>query len=627
MTKTTRLRVFQQQIQRLERRLVDLTAVSNRLSWLRAMVFFTGLIASGLVFFFYGPWLFAVSLIASTVLFSLAVYAHQRIELAVARHRGWREIKLTQIARMQLDWAHIPLLSRQQPRFEHPFEADLDLIGERSLYQLLDTTVSLEGSRQLRSWLTEPIPDLQQIIRRQQLVRELIPRHLFRHKLILNTTVAANTAKIWHAQRLLTWLEQPAEAGLGLWVIIAGLLVVANAGLFWLNYLGLIPAVWQATLVIYFALLFFKSGATKELFHEALALQDALKQLDAVFRQLERYSYRQTPHLKSLCAPFLDKNRRPSTYLTRINRVVLLAGLRENPFVWLLLNLVFPWDFFVAYRLDRVKDQMAEPAPRWLESWFELDALTALANFGYLNPDYTLPEILERRSDDLKPVFATQAVGHPLLPDEARVCNDFTLCQLGDIVIVTGSNMSGKSTFLRTIGINLALAYAGGPVCARTLQTGLFRMFTCIKVSDSVTSGISYFYAEVKRLRALLDELERDHPLPLFFFIDEIFRGTNNRERLMGSRAYVRALASQRGVGLISTHDLELVKLADEVSTIHNYHFKDDVAGDRMVFDYTLRAGPCPTTNALKLMALEGLPIPGKSDEGDSHLNTLNRPI
>lgn len=609
MTKTSHLRVFQQQIQRLEQRLASLTIISNRLSWLRAIIFFSGLLISGIIFFFYGPWLFAVSLIISVILFSLSVYVHQQIEFAVARHRGWREIKLTQIARMQIDWPNIPQLSRRQPSFDHPFEGDLDLLGERSLHQLLDTTVSLEGSQRLRAWLTNPIPDLPQITRRQQLVKELRPRYLFRHKLILNTTVAANTAKIWDAQRLLTWLQQSGDGSLGLWLAIGGSLVIINAILFWLNYLGLIPAVWQVTLVIYFGLLLFKSSTTKNLFDEAITLQDALKQLNAVFRQLERFSYQQTPHLQSLCAPFLDKNNRPSTHLTRINRGVILAGLRENPFMWLLLNLVLPWDFFVAYRLNQAKEKMAQPAPHWLEAWFELDALSALANFGYLNPTYALPTIFEA---DLKPpdvVFQAAELGHPLLPEADRICNDFTINNLGDIAIVTGSNMSGKSTFLRTIGINLALTYAGGPVCATQLQTCLFRLFTSIKVSDSVTSGISYFYAEVKRLKALLNELECDHSLPLFFFIDEIFRGTNNRERLTGSRAYVRALAAQRGVGLISTHDLELVKLADEVVTISNYHFRDDVTGDRMVFDYTLRTGPCPTTNALKLMALEGLPV------------------
>ncbi|HMQ52419.1 MAG TPA: hypothetical protein PKD98_10025 [Anaerolineae bacterium] len=155
----------------------------------------------------------------------------------------------------------------------------------------------------------------------------------------------------------------------------------------------------------------------------------------------------------------------------------------------------------------------------------------------------------------------------------------------------------------------MALAYAGGPVCAKSLSTRIFRLFTCIKVSDSVTDGTSYFYAEVKRLRALLTALEATESLPLFFFIDEIFRGTNNRERLIGSRSYLQTLVAQHGVGLVSTHDLELTKLADMISQITNYHFRDDIAGDQMIFDYKLHPGPCPTTNALKIMRLEGLPV------------------
>jgi DNA mismatch repair ATPase MutS len=192
---------------------------------------------------------------------------------------------------------------------------------------------------------------------------------------------------------------------------------------------------------------------------------------------------------------------------------------------------------------------------------------------------------------------------------EKKVVNDFAMHKAGEAVIITGSNMSGKSTFLRTLGINLCLAFAGGPVNAGTLQTCLFRIFTCIKVSDSVTGGYSYFYAEVKRLRALLSELERDSGYPLFFLIDEIFKGTNNRERLIGSQAYIQALVGKNCLGVISTHDLELVKLADISPEIKNYHFKEDVIDGQMVFDYILRPGPCPTTNALKIMQMEGLPI------------------
>jgi len=169
--------------------------------------------------------------------------------------------------------------------------------------------------------------------------------------------------------------------------------------------------------------------------------------------------------------------------------------------------------------------------------------------------------------------------------------------------------MSGKSTFLRTLGTNLCLAYAGGPVNASSLQASLFKLYTCIKVSDSVTDGYSYFYAEVRRLKGLLTELERSSDFPLFFLIDEIFKGTNNRERQIGSRAYIQALVGQNCMGVISTHDLELVNLADTLPGIKNYHFKEDVIDGRMVFDYVLRPGPSPTTNALKIMQMEGLPV------------------
>jgi DNA mismatch repair ATPase MutS len=169
--------------------------------------------------------------------------------------------------------------------------------------------------------------------------------------------------------------------------------------------------------------------------------------------------------------------------------------------------------------------------------------------------------------------------------------------------------MSGKSTFLRTLGVNLVLAFSGGPVDAANFETAFFRLHTCIRISDSITSGISHFYAEVKCLKSLMNTLEGSHNLPLLYLIDEIFQGTNNRERLIGSRAFIRALAGQEGVGLISTHDLELSHLAEEIPSLHNSHFEDSVSDGRLLFDYHIQPGPSPTTNALKIMALEGLPI------------------
>lgn len=205
--------------------------------------------------------------------------------------------------------------------------------------------------------------------------------------------------------------------------------------------------------------------------------------------------------------------------------------------------------------------------------------------------------------------FVAHDIGHPLIAAEERVGNGFSVLEFGTTTIVTGSNMAGKSSFLRTIGVNIRLALAGAPVLASSLRLVPFRVAASITVTDSVTDGFSFFYAEVTRLKALLDELKRPHPYPLFFLIDEIFRGTNNRERLIGSRSFVQALTGCYGMGVIATHDLELVKLGKTNPNIRNAHFRDDVQGDRMVFDYKLHPGPCPTTNALRIMRLAGLPI------------------
>ncbi len=272
------------------------------------------------------------------------------------------------------------------------------------------------------------------------------------------------------------------------------------------------------------------------------------------------------------------------------------------------LNTLLPWDLFFTYRLHLAKQSIRQHLSVWLNVWHELEALCSMATFADLHPDYVYPDIQDTTSG-AAPVFTAKDIGHPLIDDTAKVKNDFTVDALGRVVIITGSNMSGKSTFLRTLGVNLRLAYMGAPVNATAFSTSLMRVYTCLQVNDSINDGISFFYAEVKRLKALLDAFRVDQRYPLFFLVDEIFRGTNNRERLIGSRAYIRALAGGHGVGLIATHDLELVQLEAEIPHIQNCHFREESKEGKMVFDYALHAGPCPTTNALRIMELEGLPV------------------
>lgn len=601
--KATRLLTLKRQVTRLDSRLADLARISNRYAQIRFFVFLaaTGIALALLITV--GTWHgLAAGMTGIIVVIGLA-RIHRRVKDGITRFTIWRTIKLTHIARMELDWQQLPPPMPAPERSGYSFEIDLDLTGEHSLHRLLDTSVSREGSRRLLDWLATTTPEPAVIRDRQMLVGELTPLVIFRDKLRLRATLG--TTRRWEGKRLLAWISQAVPAlhvPPRLLSVLIGLAII-NAVLFVLSRTAGLPPYWGLSFIVYVGIYLTYVQRLGDPFSAALTLSDPLNELHAIFDYLETYRYGKNTRLKTLNAPFLEGERRPSVQLRRLTRVISAASLRGNPLLWTMISSIFPWDIAVAHALNKRREAIIHLLPEWLETWFELEALMSLANFAYLNPDYTFPEL------DVKPVFTARALGHPLIPASARVTNDFTLSKLGEVALVTGSNMSGKSTFLRTLGLNLCLTFAGGPVCAASLHTLPFRLFTSIRVTDSVTDGISYFYAEVKRLKALLDALEMDHPLPLFFLIDEIFRGTNNRERLTGSRSYIRALAGQHGVGAISTHDLELVRLADEMPSLKNYHFTESVVDRRMLFDYKLRSGPCPSTNALKIMQMEGLPV------------------
>ena len=609
LSRERRQAALARQITRLQRRLAELSVLDNRFTWARLLVFVTGFLLSGALFFRYGPTLWLPAAVVSLAAFAVVVALHRRLSAGIRRFELWQQLKATHLARMNLDWSQLPPEQSISIPPEHPFAIDLDFIGPRSLHRLIDVAVSQGGSRQLAQWLLDNDPTIEASTARQELVRELSPLVLFRDKLALNGRLGATGDNGgWNSAHFEDWLNKPGPDR-RMKSLLLGLLLLAaiNAALFILNQAGLLGVWWPYTLALYFGLYLTLGRDIRDVFAAALSFQDALQQLTKLFDFLETYRYANGSRLQALCRPFLDTVSRPSLQVRRISRVVNATGLSRNPVLWLVLNALLPWDLLFAYQLHGLRRNIAAQLPRWLDVWFRLEALSSLANLHYLNPHYTFPLL---HSNPEGAPFAAQELGHPLIPQQQKVRNDFRIASIGQVDLITGSNMSGKSSFLRTLGVNLRLAYAGGPVDARRLETILFRLFTSIRVTDSVTDGVSYFYAEVKRLKALLEALQAPDPRPLFFLIDEIFRGTNNRERLLGSRAYIRQLSGKNGVGVIATHDLELVQLATELEQVNNYHFRDAVENGRMIFDYTLRPGPSPTTNALKIMAQEGLPVP-----------------
>jgi ABC-type multidrug transport system fused ATPase/permease subunit len=604
-----RLDLLERQMELLSKRIDRLDRRSNRYSWTRVAIFFGGLGVSLLAFFVNG-WLCAALVVFTLLAFAIAAYYHNKIDRSLARNSVLLHIRRTQVARMRLDWEHIPDRYRAEPRLEHPFEIDLDITGPHSLHRLLNTAVSREGSTRLANWLLSTKPDPAATQQRQQLVRELTPLVRFRDKLLLNSLIASqHMAEQVEGERLQRWLSQHMpSASLPLLFWITALLNALTLVLLALNLFVAMPQFWIFTLVGGLLFFFLTAKQRGDIFEDASYLRYSFATISAVFTYLEQYPYGRHPHVRQLCEPFwADHTQSPSRLLQRVGRISSAATLKNNGLLWLIVNALIPWDAYCAYRLSQYKERISQRLPTWLHVWFELEALCSLATFAYLNPEYTMPEVVSH--EDQTVLFEAQTLGHPLLPVEKKVTNSFSLDRSGEVIIITGSNMAGKSTFLRTLGINLCLAYAGGPVNAQRLRVSLLRIFTCIRVSDSVTEGYSYFYAEVRRLRHLLDALELSNEYPLFFLIDEIFKGTNNRERLIGSRSYIRAMVGRNCVGAISTHDLELVKLAESVPQVQNYHFREEVVNGNMIFDYILRPGPCPTTNALKIMQMEGLPI------------------
>ena len=537
---------------------------------------------------------------ALVIAFVVAARRHARLDRAQARWRAWRQIRLDRRARLARDWTRLPPPLDARAPADHPFAGDIQTLGPRSLHHLVDAAGTDGGRRRLADWLLTAAPDADVIAGRQALVRDLVAARTFRDRLALASRLAGPI----DTRALGALAGQPdREPALRRALLATGAALALMVGLAAGFAAGAIPPLFVFGYLAYALVYVVLFRDLSEALGEARTLADTLGALSDLFAVAERAAPR-GDRLEALLAPFADPARRPSAVVRRVERVVTALSVRQNGLLWLLLNALFPWDVWFTLRLARLQRTVGDVLPRYVEAWSTLEAAASLAEFADLN---ALPFPTVRSGAT---AFRGERLVHPLLPPGVAVPNTFEIEAAGRVAIVTGSNMSGKSTFLRTLGANLVLAYAGGPVAAASLDAAPMRLTAILNVADSVQDGISYFYAEVRRMRALLDAVAADDARPVFFLIDEILRGTNNRERFQGSRAVVEALArSGRALGVLSTHDLDLARIDGAAFT--NLHFRDDVTDGTMTFDYTLHDGPSTTTNALRVMAAMGLPTGG----------------
>jgi len=562
-----------------------------------ALVFVGGLVWGRL-----GAWAgWAVA--ADAVGFVALVLVHARVH--ECRDRASAALRFHQrgLARMDHAWDALPRASERFKSTFHPFANDLDIFGHASLMQMVDATETRLGEDRLAKLLSLEDPGAwpAEVQARQEAVRDLTARPAFREALATAGGVLADEKP--DPLPLLAWAED--QRGLSPALAVAGwVLPAATFAVIALGSLGLRGAVVTLVVVGQLAIGIALGARLTAMLSVASDRQSAATRWRSMIAALEAEPF-EAPLLRELRERLASGTRQASEEIASLERIVGYVDARRNEVFRLLIGPLLLWDVHCAFALLRWRRRAGMHVRGWLDALGEVEALASLAGFAFEHPDFAWPELADG------PVLDARGLAHPLLPDGRRVGNDVILPAAGHALVVTGSNMSGKSTLLRALGVNAVLAFAGAPVCAAALRIGAARVATSMRIEDSLEEGVSHFYAELRALKRVLDLAHRPGGPPVLFLLDEILHGTNSRERVVGACAVVRVLVEDGALGAVSTHDLGITALERELGgRVENVHFEEQVAGDTMTFDYVLRPGIVQSSNALRLMRAVGIAVP-----------------
>jgi hypothetical protein len=585
---------------RLEARRAEvsrLDAADARVARLRLAVF---LALAAVAWLAFGPGAIGAGWLAIPgAAFVALMVRHDRVLRARARAR--RAVAFHEAALARLD-GRFAGLGTPGDRFldpEHPYAADLDLFGAGSLFELLCAARTYPGEERLAAWLLSPSPPAE-VRARQRAVAELAPRLDLREDLaVLGEDVRAGV----DAPSLAAWGESPPL--LPRWARGVGLALAAAAlgGLgLWIAGLGPVPLV--VVLLVAWAAGRLTRAAVARTLGGVERPAEELKVLALLLARLEAERV-EDPRLEELLLELRGGDGAASDAVRRLVAVAARAEWVANQF-FAPIGFALQWTLLHAAAVERWRARHGRRLRGWLDALAELEALSSLAGHAYEHPDDAVPVVLDRAPGE-PAVLSGDALGHPLLP--RAVPNPVRLGGGAGpaALLVSGSNMSGKSTYLRTVGVNVVLALAGARVRAARLELTTLQPGATLRIQDSLQAGRSRFYAEITRLKALADLAARG--VPLLFLLDEILHGTNSHDRRIGAEAVVRGLLARGAIGLVTTHDLALTELAGSEGALANAHFEDQVADGGIAFDYRLRPGVVTHSNALALMRAVGLPV------------------
>ena len=579
---------YSRRLQAREQQVARLDVVSARISNVRVVLAILAVAAI---------WLGDYWWLVPAGLFLVAVIYHSRVRRARASADRAAAHYRAGIARIEDRWSGH---GNQGTRFDDPhhvYAADLDLFGPGNLFELLSIARTRMGENALASWLLAPAP-VATVLERQQAIAELRERLDLREDLaVLGETAGVGV----QPEELLRWAESPNQLRVA-WVLpvalvlplllIATLVIFSNTG---------IASPLIVVLALEFGVMRLLRSQLVEVFNSTERAFDSLKLLASLTARLEREPV-QTALSKRLLAQLSSEGIRASQAIARLGTVVQFIESRRNIII-AILDLPLLYSVHAALAGERWRRHHGHAVRTWLQAIGDLEALISLSGYSYEHPDDPFPELVDEAAS-----FEAASIGHPLLAGAVCVRNDVAIAGDTRVLLISGSNMSGKSTLLRTVGINTVLAMAGAPVRAQRLRLSPLQVGANIRINDSLHEGSSRFYAEITRLRHL-NELAAHTP-PLLFLLDEVLQGTNSRDRFVGAQGVIRALLGRGSIGLVTTHDLALTEIDVAAGgRLRNLHFQDELRDGRMKFDFKLHEGIVTKSNGLELMRSIGLDV------------------
>ena len=587
---TERLSLTEGQLQQVKKQIF-------RISMLRLALFIAGI--AGLYFFFNQTTLLIICICLTFLPLFILVKIHNRFFIRKEWLETQARIIQEELQALSGDYSSFED-GKEYVNPEHPYSFDLDIFGRRSLFQSINRTCTFFGKNRLAKWLQNHLHEKTSIEKRQEMVREISEHTLFREQFRVAGLVHHGQSS--DGEKIQAWSQSPAQylhAGWvkafiwGVPVINSLLLITSLAGWTSFSWLGL-------SFGIFLVLSF---GIIKRATYIQETYGKQLKSLNGYARliALAKAENWKSAGMQELMERFNLNGQSPIQALQQLSKELDRLDLRNNQFLYVLLEGSIFFQLQEIVRIERWKARYGQHISKWLETVGELDALCSLGTFAYNHPQYTYPELTE------KPFcFLATQMGHPLMPVSQCVKNDATIPSRPFFLIITGANMAGKSTYLRTIGVNYLLACIGAPVCCERLKLYPNQLITSLRTSDSLSDNESYFFAELKRLKRIIDLLNQGQQL--FIILDEILKGTNSMDKQKGSFDLIRQFMQLKANGIIATHDLLLGSLIKQFpEEIRNYCSEADIKENELTFSYKLREGVAQNMNACFLMKKMGI--------------------